>query len=270
MAQSATSVFLAVMAMAYLCLPGGLVLAASKAEANLTLGNLETAAGAVAAVPVTGSWDGLAAEPSTLVLHAAWDADWVTLSGVSAGAALAGAGKAFDFEPKGKSVTIVIYGGQIPLPQADLVYLNFQVGAAVAAGTSVVVRNTGANASDAAGNAVSMSTSDGGLTVTKGPKPHSADYNGDWHISLSEVLRMVQIHNVGSSHCDSSTEDGFAPGPGDRSCAPHDSDYNPRDWAISISELLRIIQFYNTSDGSYHMQPGTEDGYAPGGAAVTP
>ncbi len=249
-----------------LCLSGGPAGMAVKAAANLSLGSAETAAGAGASVPVSGSWDGLPAEPSALVLHAAWDADWMTLSGVSAGAALAGAGKAFDFEPHGKSVTVVIYGGKTALPQAELVCLNFQVNPAVAAGTSAVVRCTEANASDAAGNPVSLNAADGGIAVTRGPKPHSADYNGDWRISLSEVLRMVQLHNIRVFHCDASTEDGYAAGPGGQGCTPHDSDYNPRDWKVSLEELLRIIQFYNTPDGSYRRQTGTEDGYAPGAA----
>jgi len=47
---------------------------------------------------------------------------------------------------------------------------------------------------------------------------------------------------------------------------PHDSDYVPQDWQISVSEILRVIQFYNL--GGYHVEEGTEDGYAPGPAAA--
>ena len=249
-----------------LCLSGGPAMAAAKTAVNLALGSVSAASGTVASVPVSGSWAGLASEPSTLVLHAAWDADWITLTGVSAGPTLAGAGKALDFEPNGKSVTIVLYGGKTALQQTDLVYLIFQVGASVMAGASAAVRNTGTSASNAAGDPITLSVLNGAVTVTTGPKPHSADYNKDWKISLSEVLRMVQLHNVGGFHCDISTEDGYAAGPGDQSCTPHDSDYNLRDWKISLSELMRIIQFYNALEGSYHVHPGTEDGYAPGAA----
>jgi len=93
--------------------------------------------------------------------------------------------------------------------------------------------------------------------------PHNADQNGDWQISLSELLRVIQFFNFGAYHCDAQGEDGYAPGPGDQSCPPHASDYNPPDWNISLSELLRVIQFFNM--GGYHPCPGVgEDGYCPG------
>ncbi|HPO15256.1 MAG TPA: SUMF1/EgtB/PvdO family nonheme iron enzyme [Candidatus Hydrogenedentes bacterium] len=97
---------------------------------------------------------------------------------------------------------------------------------------------------------------------------HTADQDGDGKISLSELLRMIQFFNSGGYHCQAGTEDGFAPGPGDYACMPHDSDYNPQDWQIDLSELLRVIQFFNS--GGYHCQAGTEDGYAPGPGALCP
>ena len=45
--------------------------------------------------------------------------------------------------------------------------------------------------------------------------PHSSDYNPqDWRISLSEVLRAVQLYNAGGYHpCpEAGTEDGYCPG----------------------------------------------------------
>ncbi len=92
---------------------------------------------------------------------------------------------------------------------------------------------------------------------------HSADYNpSDYEISLSETLRIVQIHTLGSYSCDSDGEDGYvAGGDTDRTCTPHDSDYNPQDWEISLSELLRIIQFYHSD--AYHADPTGEDGFSP-------
>lgn len=90
---------------------------------------------------------------------------------------------------------------------------------------------------------------------------HSADTSGDGWISLSELIRMIQLHNSDGYHCEAGTEDGYSPGQGDESCAVHDSDYNPQDWQIGLTELLRVIQFYN--GGGYHVCPeaGTEDGY---------
>ncbi len=92
----------------------------------------------------------------------------------------------------------------------------------------------------------------------------SADINGDWNISLTELLRVIQFFNVGELSCGDGTEDGYTPGSGGRVCEPHDTDYNPRDWVINLSELLRLIQFYNTPGGLYHRTSDTEDGLAPG------
>lgn len=101
-----------------------------------------------------------------------------------------------------------------------------------------------------------------------GNQLHTADQNGDGRISLTELLRVIQLFNSGGFHCavpKNSTEDGFVPGLiGDRNCTPHAADYAPQDWLISLSELLRVIQFYNS--GAYHACPdaGTEDGFCPG------
>lgn len=238
---------------------------------TISLGNADAAAGQLASVPVSYAPAGATVEPSTLVLKTAWDAGWITLASVSAGTALAASGKSFDFEQHGRSVTVVIYGGQNSLPLGDLIHLNFQVNAAVMPGAPAVVRNAaGTNASDASGEAVPVTVANGSLTVTVGPKPHSADYNGDYSISLSELLRMVQFYNIGFLHCDVSTEDGYAPGPGGQSCTLHDADYSPRNWAVSLNELLRMIQFYNVPGGKYHYSPGSEDNYAPGPWVPTP
>ncbi len=93
---------------------------------------------------------------------------------------------------------------------------------------------------------------------------YTADQNGDRLIGLSELLRVIQFFNSNGFHCAAGTEDGYAPGTGDTSCAPHDSDYNPHDWRVTLSELLRVIQFFNS--GGYHYCPeeATEDGYCVG------
>jgi len=46
--------------------------------------------------------------------------------------------------------------------------------------------------------------------------PHTGDYNpADWRISFSELLRVIQLYNAPFRmyHADTTTEDGFAPGP---------------------------------------------------------
>lgn len=92
---------------------------------------------------------------------------------------------------------------------------------------------------------------------------HSADIDLDFVLQLSELLRIIQLFNVGEFACDETGEDGFKPGAGDRSCAPHNSDYNAQDWEITLTELLRAIQFYNAN--VYYECPlaSTEDGYCP-------
>ncbi len=91
---------------------------------------------------------------------------------------------------------------------------------------------------------------------------HAADQDNNGLIELSELLRIIQFFNSGGFHCQSGTEDNYAPGPGTTNCTAHDSDYSPHDWLISLSELLRLIQFFNS--GGYHYCLGSEDGFCPG------
>lgn len=74
---------------------------------------------------------------------------------------------------------------------------------------------------------------------------HTADRNENYQLELSELLRVVQLYKYDAIHCDATTEDGFAPGDGDETCAPHASDHSPQDWRIELEELLEAIQFYN-------------------------
>jgi len=92
------------------------------------------------------------------------------------------------------------------------------------------------------------------------PAFQDLDINRDYKISLSEVLRLIQFFNVKEFHCAEESEDGYAAGPGDRSCRPHTSDTD-RNWSISLGELLRGIQFFNA--GSYHVctEHASLDGY---------
>jgi hypothetical protein len=81
-------------------------------------------------------------------------------------------------------------------------------------------------------------------------------------LSLSELVRVVQLYNAGQLHCEPGSEDAFAPGAGAEDCAPHDADYAPADWSISLSELLRVIQLFNA--GAYRCCIDGEDGFCPG------
>ena len=101
----------------------------------------------------------------------------------------------------------------------------------------------------------------------KADAAHSGDISADFTISLSEVVRVIQLFNLSGYHCSTNSEDGFAPGEGDQSCEPHDADYAPQDWRIDLSELLRVLQMYNL--GVYSECGGTEDGFCPGALAVS-
>ncbi len=90
---------------------------------------------------------------------------------------------------------------------------------------------------------------------------HTADYLGpDGIIELTELLRTVQLFNVGEFGCGNG-EDGYELGSTDRTCAPADFDYSPQNWRVDLTEILRLVQFYNAR-GYVGGQP-TEDGYAP-------
>ena len=89
----------------------------------------------------------------------------------------------------------------------------------------------------------------------------SADRDSNNAIDLTELLRVIQFFNALTFHCETGTEDGYAPGPGDQTCALHSTDYDTLEWQISLSELLRLIQFYNLGNYIRCPQGGTEDGF---------
>jgi len=105
---------------------------------------------------------------------------------------------------------------------------------------------------------------------------HTADINEDFKLGLSELLRVIELYNTrsgttrtGRYQVQSGTEDGFAPDPtaGTTQSSFHAADFN-QDSKISLSELLRVIELYNTRSGTtrtgdYHIESGTEDGFAP-------
>gem|GEM_PF-1029305 len=121
------------------------------------------------------------------------------------------------------------------------------------------------------------------LILTEAPAFHTADTNGDFKISLTELLRVIELYNTrfgttrtGRYKIQSGTEDGFAPDADLSNSDPltltqfHAADTS-QDGKLSLTELLRIIEIYNTRAGTtrtgqYHVQSGTEDGFAPGPA----
>ena len=99
------------------------------------------------------------------------------------------------------------------------------------------------------------------LDATLAPA-QSIDRDGDLHLSIDELMRLIQFYNSPGYHCEAGTEDGYAPGPGAQDCAPLTNDYAPADWSISLDELLRAIQFYNSPAGYTPCLEG-EDGFCP-------
>lgn len=131
---------------------------------------------------------------------------------------------------------------------------------------------------DELGNTVDLfalldANADGGIRVGElravagEGKVHALDQDADGHISLNELLRLVQFYNAGGYACDPGSEDGYAPGSPSGNCVPHSSDTLPAgspDRRILLSELLRGVQLFNAL--TYHHCPemSMEDGYCTG------
>jgi len=83
----------------------------------------------------------------------------------------------------------------------------------------------------------------------------SADTSGDYVLSLSELLRVVQLYNKGGYACAENagaTEDGYQPSatPGLPVCVLHGLDRSG-DNRISLSEILRGIQLFSFAGYTY-------------------
>ena len=111
---------------------------------------------------------------------------------------------------------------------------------------------------------------------------HSSDLDLNFRVSLIELTRVIELYNArnGTTRtgcyavATTTTEDGFVADPARSTSAVvalaryHSADSN-RDGKISLTELTRVIELYNyrsgtTRTGQYKIQPGTEDGFAPG------
>ncbi len=111
------------------------------------------------------------------------------------------------------------------------------------------------------------------------PLWHAADTNRDFSISLSELLRVIELYNTrhgsqrtGRYAMDTSSFDGFATDTTATGPAVlgryHTADTN-RDGQLSLGELLRVIELYNfrggsTRIGTYRLNPDSADGFEPG------
>ena len=110
---------------------------------------------------------------------------------------------------------------------------------------------------------------------------HSADTGRDLRIGLVELTRVIELYNTrigtartGCYKIEVGSEDGFTP-ESTRTASTvvtlaswHSADSN-RDGKIGLLELTRVIELYNYRSGSirtgaYHLEVGTEDGFALG------
>ena len=120
------------------------------------------------------------------------------------------------------------------------------------------------------------------LMVAAAPVLHHADTNRDLRLGLTELTRVIELYNTRNGTArtgayavaTTTTEDGFV---ADQTRAPeaevalatyYTAD-STRDGRLSLFELTRVIELYNvrsgtTRTGAYHVQGGTEDGFAPG------
>ncbi|NJL72054.1 MAG: DUF5011 domain-containing protein, partial [Candidatus Competibacteraceae bacterium] len=96
---------------------------------------------------------------------------------------------------------------------------------------------------------------------------HDSDFTEprDLRVDISELLRTIQLYNLGNYHVDPLGEDGFAPGTPtlgypSEGC-PHTADLDG-DGRLTLSELLRVIQIYNT--GYFPDAFADEDGFRVG------
>jgi len=191
------------------------------------------------------------------------DAKQFELTGITLGPSAIAAEKAVSFSHVGPGRYRIIVAGfnQTPLPSGVLIIPDIRI-LPNAAGGTFAANLANRIFSDPQGQPVAGKGIHGAITVFR--RWHSADISKDYTVSVSELLRVIQLFSFKRYHCAPGSEDGFGLGAGPTDCAPHSSDFNPADWTITISELLRLIQFYNAS--GYQLGLGTEDGFAPGRA----
>jgi uncharacterized delta-60 repeat protein len=160
-----------------------------------------------------------------------------------------------------------------------------KAGASLANGSAAIYTVPVALATTAGAYEVVVTNSAG--SVTSRPinvsvvQAHSADSDQNLRIDLFELTRVIQIYNTrsgtvrtGRYRVEDGTEDGFAVDPDGTGGAPgtfvryHSAD-TARDARISLVELTRVIELFNTRagtarTGTYRVESGTEDGFAPG------
>jgi hypothetical protein len=159
-------------------------------------------------------------------------------------------------------------------------------GVAIADATNAALLISSVQASDAGDYTVVVTNSGGSATSSAAtltvPSYHSADTNQDWKLGLIELTRVIELYNTRNGTvrtgcyavATTATEDGFTQDAARANTATvtltryHSADTD-KDGKLSLVELTRVIELYNCRSGTsrtgqYHVQAGTEDGFAPG------
>ncbi|HOQ31161.1 MAG TPA: hypothetical protein PLA12_01475 [Candidatus Hydrogenedens sp.] len=231
------------------------------ADGVLTISDVETATPGVFRLPL--NWEGNQSNISTLIIR--WNSTVSNIFPLEVEpSSNLGAEKKLMYSVTGSQINIIIYGGTQSIPDGLLGNLVAQSTTRLADNSEIQITGVTAEGADNKALPKNVLVNGGKIIVKNNNDFHSADTNKDWSISLSEVLRVVQLFNAREYHCEAGTEDGYAPFEGNKNCTPHKSDYDPQDWKIRLNELLRIIQFFNFPGGSYHPDTNGEDKYSPG------
>jgi len=226
---------------------------------RISIGGESVAPGGVARLAVR--LDEGSSRPDTLVLKLQVGDTGLTFDKVLAGEL---SGKLMEYRAVNESVTMVFFEGEETLAPGELASLFLLVPEEVAVGSTIELVDAGSSAASADAQPLPVDVSAFDLHIEPLSRRHSADTTANGRIDTTEILRAIQLYNLGDFGCDGTTADGYAPGAENRSCAPHSLDFAPTDWRIGLSELLRLIQLYNGDYGAYHLSEESEDGFASG------
>ena len=237
-----------------------MLLACPVHAANLTLGSVEAAPGESVVLEMLMT-PGEGQVVSALQFDVSFPQGSVTLNGAAVGPVAVNANKSLSTYSLAPGVLRgLLFGNNRNAIEAGVVVtLTFTIASNASGIHAIALSNVVLSSPN--GTSVPVSVTSGTISTTVDTSPHDTDVDGDFRISIDELLRVIQFYNSDGLHCMTGTEDGFSPGQGDQGCAHYDLDYAPVDWYISIDELVRGIQLYNSA--GYIRNPAGEDGFVP-------